>query len=485
MDCIPWSEVIRTCTAGSPPPQPGPPNLVKADVHSIELIWQPPCIPDTPSGCYEFGSTSYYDGLSPSQGGATFLGPMPLTYILETEDEAMGHGFVTVFTGCACKHRVTNLRRNTRYRFRLAAASADGQSRWSDVIILSTLPDVSSSPQNLRAQVESSVYAYHLQFIVHNFGFSFPLMQLRGKPRPNRVTLTWSPPEDDGGLPISEYRLEALLPITLTLSPSTPRTAQSTSNSALLQTCLDQPVNVRNDTFPQKSADKMPGPSQTSMSSITPATSTHGLSEIGILHITAQIACPVPLVIPVPITAPIRFACHPGLSIPSDSVGDADNSICIDASRPTSASPLLTSGLPVWHKIAPSQLGPASTHPVMPKPVVMRLNKDFPKESNLSNGCNMKVSLSPRVHRATSKLVSQGAERRLVAANVWGTNCISESAAESILTEEEEGEDEEEEKEGKEEEEEEDDDEEEEEEEEELDDVDQLEEDETSKEKEN
>ncbi len=36
--------------------------------------------------------------------------------------------------------------------------------------------------------------------------------QLRGRVRPYHVALSWLPPDDDGGLPVSAYRLEVLMP---------------------------------------------------------------------------------------------------------------------------------------------------------------------------------------------------------------------------------------------------------------------------------
>ncbi|TGZ38217.1 hypothetical protein CRM22_011284 [Opisthorchis felineus] len=164
----PWSSTITTSTSGSPPPTPHTPFLISADVHSLTLAWTHPD--------------------SPSHRATQSAPVVSLTYTLEMDDEAMGHGFVTVFDGSGTEHCVENLRRNTRYRFRLAASNTDGRSRWTEVVTFATLPDRPSAPRNLRFT---------------------SLIQ------PTRLDLAWDPPEDDGGLSVNAYRLEIRLPYVL------------------------------------------------------------------------------------------------------------------------------------------------------------------------------------------------------------------------------------------------------------------------------
>ncbi|KAF5398711.1 hypothetical protein PHET_07561 [Paragonimus heterotremus] len=125
------------------------------------------------------------------------------------DDEAMGHGFVTVFDGTGMEHCVENLRRNTRYRFRLAASNVDGRSKWTELVTFSTLPDRPSAPCNLR---------------------------LANSIRPTRLSVTWDDPEDDGGLPVQAYRLEVRLPYKIDSAHDDDKSHQYSSENQLLQT---------------------------------------------------------------------------------------------------------------------------------------------------------------------------------------------------------------------------------------------------------
>ncbi|THD23837.1 hypothetical protein D915_005369 [Fasciola hepatica] len=171
----PWSVVVSASTSGSPPPTPRTPHLVTSGVHSLTLAWS-----NSSTHLNQQHQQQSSNNL-PTTNGA---GPT-ISYTLEMEDEAMGHGFVTVFDGTGTEHCVGNLRRNTRYRFRLAAVNSDGRSRWSEIVTLCTLPNRPTPPLALR---------------------------LVGPPRSNRVDLVWEAPEDDGGLSVQSYRLEVNLP---------------------------------------------------------------------------------------------------------------------------------------------------------------------------------------------------------------------------------------------------------------------------------
>ncbi|CAL8094173.1 unnamed protein product [Calicophoron daubneyi] len=192
----PWSSVISASTSGSPPPTPRTPFLVAADVHSLTLAWHQSSDSTKPPG----NSTPV---------------SAEVNYTLEMDDEAMGHGFVTVFDGTGTEHCVENLRRNTRYRFRLAASNVDGRSRWSEVVTVSTLPDQPSPPRDLR--------------------LSSPL-------KPTQMVVGWDPPEDDGGLPVHAYRLEMCLPYLSAVSKNstTKLPNQRGTNEPSLEICAEQ-----------------------------------------------------------------------------------------------------------------------------------------------------------------------------------------------------------------------------------------------------
>ncbi|TNN09252.1 Fibronectin type-III domain-containing protein isoform 2, partial [Schistosoma japonicum] len=183
-----WSPILSASTSGSPPEIPLPPFLIQADVHSLTLGWHPPTtINPEQYHLHHHHHRHHHSHIYDQINSSSYINHLnPITYTLEMDDQTMGHGFVTVFDGTGTEHCVDNLRRNTRYRFRLAATNVDGRSRWSETITLATLPDHPSPPRNLR------IYGSFLQ--------------------PTRLALTWDTPEDDGGIPIQAYRLEALLP---------------------------------------------------------------------------------------------------------------------------------------------------------------------------------------------------------------------------------------------------------------------------------
>ncbi|KAK4475331.1 hypothetical protein MN116_002397 [Schistosoma mekongi] len=183
-----WSPILSASTSGSPPEIPLPPFLIQADVHSLTLGWRPPTTMNRDQyHLHHHHHRHHHSHIYDQINSSSYVNHLnPITYTLEMDDQTMGHGFVTVFDGTGTEHCVDNLRRNTRYRFRLAATNVDGRSRWSETITLATLPDHPSPPRNLR------IYGSFLQ--------------------PTRLALTWDAPEDDGGIPIQAYRLEALLP---------------------------------------------------------------------------------------------------------------------------------------------------------------------------------------------------------------------------------------------------------------------------------
>lgn len=145
----PWSEEACYSTCGLAPSQPSPPQLVRQEVHGLGLSWN--------------------------------KRPIDEKFQLEMEDEATCHGFIPVFLGDQLSHFFENLRRNTRYRFRLAAENVEGRSQWSEVVTYTTLPDAPSPPKKL---------------------------EVKGKLQATKFHVMWSDVEDDGGSAVDSYRVQ-------------------------------------------------------------------------------------------------------------------------------------------------------------------------------------------------------------------------------------------------------------------------------------
>nr|CDS19493.1 Fibronectin type III domain containing protein [Echinococcus granulosus] len=160
----PWSDVVSVMTYGLPPSSPDPPRLLKATTHSLHLTW-------------ELQPTSHGSSSAPSKS--------ILRYQLEMQEGEARQHFKKVYDDDATQYLVEGLRRCCLYRFRLAASNVDGTSHWSDIVAFRTVPDLPTAPKGLR---------------------------LRGRVRPFHVNLCWSAPDDDGGMPVSAYRLEVLMP---------------------------------------------------------------------------------------------------------------------------------------------------------------------------------------------------------------------------------------------------------------------------------
>ncbi|PAA61868.1 hypothetical protein BOX15_Mlig031414g1 [Macrostomum lignano] len=146
-----YSAIVDMATSRAAPPQPDPPSLAQRGVRSLTVAWQ--------------------------------SGQQPLSedeFVLQMNDEDTGHGFMTVYSGPELSHRVSHLRRNTEYRFRLQAINDDGASKWSAEAAYATLPDKPRRPDR---------------------------PTLRGQPRPNSFRLAWEAPSDDGGMPLLAYQV--------------------------------------------------------------------------------------------------------------------------------------------------------------------------------------------------------------------------------------------------------------------------------------
>lgn len=136
-------------TSGVVPSQPPPPTLEHASVTTLSLGW-------------------------PKR-------PTDDTYTLQMEDSLNGYGFRPVHNGKETRFVCQDLRRNTYYKFRLCAHNDEGSSPFSEVATYPTLPDRPKPP-------------------------SPPTV--KGRPKSSRLVVMWGCPPDNGGAPVSSYRLE-------------------------------------------------------------------------------------------------------------------------------------------------------------------------------------------------------------------------------------------------------------------------------------
>lgn len=144
-----YSDAVLFYTSGSVPNQPDPPMLSEPSVNSLMISW--------------------------------IKRPNEDSFLLQMEDEITGHGFIPVYNGAHLGYRVTNLRRNTEYKYRLAAINDEGQSKWSETVKYKTLPDRPAPPP--KAQIKGKIYAHSFKVV-------------------------WEPPKDDGGSEITKYIVE-------------------------------------------------------------------------------------------------------------------------------------------------------------------------------------------------------------------------------------------------------------------------------------
>lgn len=86
--CSKYSDIVVYATAGSPPSQPAPPQLLEQGVDSLRLGW----------------------GHRPEDED----------YILQMNDPATEYGFLHVYNGKDTQYCCTNLHRYTSYKFRVS-----------------------------------------------------------------------------------------------------------------------------------------------------------------------------------------------------------------------------------------------------------------------------------------------------------------------------------------------------------------------------
>ncbi|UJR13965.1 hypothetical protein I4U23_000968 [Adineta vaga] len=142
-----FSETIRFSTLGTIPPEPDPPMLLDKGIKTLTLNW-----------------TSR---------------PSDETFTLQMNDES--NYFRNKYTGSLLTYTVTDLYRNTEYKFRLSAHNQEGQSNYSQIATYKTLPDRPDPPAKPR---------------------------IKGHIQATQCRIVWDPPRDNGGAEIQQYHLE-------------------------------------------------------------------------------------------------------------------------------------------------------------------------------------------------------------------------------------------------------------------------------------
>ncbi|XP_078403415.1 fibronectin type-III domain-containing protein 3A-like isoform X1 [Cetorhinus maximus] len=149
-----FSETIQYYTAGSVPPSPPPPQLIRVGVTWMSLEWSRP------------------SGVSCDES---------ITYILEMEDESSGYGYKVKYNGDELTCTLKNLRRSSSFNCRIFACNSEGKSNPSEVVKYCTCPDKPGPPS--KPSIKGKVHAYSLKAL-------------------------WDPPKDNGGSEITKYVLE-------------------------------------------------------------------------------------------------------------------------------------------------------------------------------------------------------------------------------------------------------------------------------------
>ena len=144
-----YSDLVKYYTAGNPPPQPDQPTLTSFTSNSLRLAWQ----------------RKTHDE----------------EYVLQMNEIDYGYGFRNMYTGPSNVYECTDLRRATKFQFRVRADNESGSSQWSEEVTYATRPECPNRPS--KPQVKGKIYAHHFK-------------------------VKWDPPNDTGGAEIIRYHLE-------------------------------------------------------------------------------------------------------------------------------------------------------------------------------------------------------------------------------------------------------------------------------------
>ncbi|XP_065887672.1 fibronectin type-III domain-containing protein 3A-like isoform X2 [Dysidea avara] len=151
-----WSQlsdhVTYTCSA-APPEAPPTLECIDPGVDHVTIRWS-----------------------SPDNNGALIT-----SYKLEMDDVDAGYGFRVIYQGEELHYTCSKLQRKSSYKFRVCAVNSAGVGAYSAATECVTLPDTPGCPLNVGLKEKVTSTSLHIQ---------------------------WEPPKDDGGSPITSYRLE-------------------------------------------------------------------------------------------------------------------------------------------------------------------------------------------------------------------------------------------------------------------------------------
>lgn len=155
----PWSELLTARTAPAPPSTPENFRCAQTSCSALSFAW------DIPSLDHGAEVTSYQLEFAPASRG---------------QRAAEKTAWRSAYKGDAVSYTLTGLPPGAQYRARVRATNAYGWGPWSDVLTAATEPDVPGTPDAPGASGRTGT----------------------------SVRLTWAPPLDNHGSPVTEYELQ-------------------------------------------------------------------------------------------------------------------------------------------------------------------------------------------------------------------------------------------------------------------------------------